>query len=614
MYLKKLKIWNFRCFGSKGDEPGLEIEFDSKVNLLIGANDSGKTAIIDAIRYCLGTQTFDPIRIEIEDFYQNPNTKERANEFKIECTISAFSNAEAGQFLEWINIDQNNKGNLKTELKVWLTASNKNNRISSKLRAGTDPEGLILEGEPRDLLRTTYLKPLRDAENELTPGYRSRLYQILRSHPIFEKKDVNKKHPLENAFKEAGDYVLSFFEKEEGKDVQSAFESQTEMLLETGDERRPKIKIAPIELNAILRKLELILEENKTGLGTLNLLYMAAELIHLKREQHLGLRLALIEELEAHLHPQAQLRVLKSLLADKDNQVDLQYIFTTHSTLLGSSIPLKYIYLCFDSRVYPLNSNATALEESDYQYLERFLDATKANLFFAKGVLLVEGDAENILLPTLAEIIDRPLHKYGVSIVKVGSKAMLRYAKIFQTKDGHALPIRVAVITDLDIPIDDDGRPLNGVDVDRKRQEIIQKYSSTDNGIKAFVSPFKTLEFDIAIGHLDLEMFRAIQLSKKVKSKGDWITNKEFQDIMQTNPPNEKDLNKRAKKIYEPLEKNQASKAVAAQWFAKLLSENRENVRIQIQKDYKEDKGIKYLIEAIEHVTEKISWGEDDSQ
>ncbi len=68
---------------------------------------------------------------------------------------------------------------------------------------------------------------------------------------------------------------------------------------------------------------------------------MAAELIHLQRENYLGLRLALIEELEAHLHPQAQLRVLKSLLADNSDKT--QYILTTHSTTLGASIPLKHI-------------------------------------------------------------------------------------------------------------------------------------------------------------------------------------------------------------------------------------------------------------------------------
>src|SRR3546814_4429225 len=59
---------------------------------------------------------------------------------------------------------------------------------------------------------------------------------------------------------------------------------------------------------------------------------------------------------------------------------------------------------------------------SDYAFLRRFLDVTKANLFFARAVLIVEGEAENILLPAIAELLGRPLSKYGVSIVNVGHR------------------------------------------------------------------------------------------------------------------------------------------------------------------------------------------------
>jgi len=625
MFLKKLKIWNFRSIGSKDDQrPGLEIDFDPHLNLLIGANDSGKTAIIDAIRYCLGTITYDSIRVDIEDFYQNPQTKDRANELKIECTFDGFIDEEAGQFLEWINIDKDTSPVIK-ELRVWFTATNRNNRIITNLKAGIDDEGQFIEGGARDLLRVTYLKPLRDAENELSPGYHSRLYQILRSHPVFEKKDVNEKHPLEKYFEQANKFAIDFFEKDTldedkeigitgnesgGKIIKDSFQSQTKIFLEEGDKRKPEIKITPAELNAILRKLELLLEENKAGLGTLNVLYIATELIHLKREKYSGLRLALIEELEAHLHPQAQLRVLKSLLADENSKV--QYILTTHSTQLGSSIPLKYIKLCYNSNVYSLDSGSTALSEDDYQFLERFLDATKANLFFAKGVIIVEGDAENILIPTLAELLDRPLYKYGVSIVNAGSKALLRYANIFKRKDGNALPIKVAVVADLDTKVDENGQSIDQKDdINKKLEDIQNKYNSSDEYIKAFVSPLKTLEFDIAMGNLYEYMDRAIQIAKKIKSNKDWITDEEVKNIQLQNFSIEKDVHKRAKIIYEPLENNQASKSVTAQWFAKLLNDDKDKVLTFIRNDYTEDTGIKYLIEAIEHLTEKINWEED---
>jgi len=606
MYLKIVRIWNFRCYGSKSNnEPGVEIDFDPKLNLLIGPNDSGKTAIIDAIRYVLGTQTFDAIRFEDEDFYED--NYQRTTELKIECIFSGFNEIEAGQFLEWINI--NKEDIKKSELRVWLTAQRKNNRIITNLRAGFDDEGQYLDGEARDLLRVTYLKPLRDAESELTPGYRSRLAQILKSHPLLHEK-INEKHPLVKYFDYSNTKVKEYFDTDKltanseigitadeqgGKEIKDKFKEQTKTFLELNDSREPFFEITPAELNAILRKLELSLEKNKSGLGTLNQLFMAAEMIHLKRENYTGLRLGLIEELEAHLHPQAQLRVLKSLINDKTN--DIQYILTTHSTILGSSIPLKYLKLCSHGRVYSLDKDNTQLSESDYQFLERFLDATKANLFFAKGVIFVEGDAENILVPVIAEIIGKPLYKYGVSVVNVGHKGFLRYVNIFKRKDGTTLPIRVSIITDLDIEVDENGKPTEQ-DIESKRQNVENEYNSKDDNIKVFTSPLKTLEFDIACGNLYWYMHKAIQLAKRCQSN--WINDDVIQRILSKNDEilRINEINKRAYKIFEPLDKK-TSKTITAQWFSKLLKMTRKHSRKLIRND----KYIKYVIDAIKHVT-----------
>lgn len=93
----------------------------------------------------------------------------------------------------------------------------------------------------------------------------------------------------------------------------------------------------------ILRKLELNLGETGTGLGSSNLLFMAVELLLLS-ETEIGPRIALIEEIEAHIHPQAQLRVIKHF--EKNAlETGMQYIFTSHSPILAASIDLKHIIL-----------------------------------------------------------------------------------------------------------------------------------------------------------------------------------------------------------------------------------------------------------------------------
>ena len=108
----------------------------------------------------------------------------------------------------------------------------------------------------------------------------------------------------------------------------------------------------------------------------------------------------------------------------------------------------------------------TCLEEEDYEFLERFLDATKSNLFFAKGLIFVEGDAENLLLPAFAELIGYPLHEYGVSIVNIGNTAFERYVKLFSRKSSDSLDLPISIVTDVDI------RPIQYYE-DKKKQEKV---------------------------------------------------------------------------------------------------------------------------------------------
>ena len=109
-----------------------------------------------------------------------------------------------------------------------------------------------------------------------------------------------------------------------------------------------------------------------------------------------------------------------------------------------------------NGKAFPMRKGEAGLAEDDYVFLEKFLDVTKSNLFFSRSVLIVEGDGENILIPTIAKLLGRPLEDYGVSVVNVGSTAYARYAKIFLRKgqDNNKdawLPIKVACLRDLDL-------------------------------------------------------------------------------------------------------------------------------------------------------------------
>jgi putative ATP-dependent endonuclease of OLD family len=138
------------------------------------------------------------------------------------------------------------------------------------------------------------------------------------------------------------------------------------------------------------------------------------------------------------------------------NTGTFQTILTTHSPNLASKAPLESMILVSNGAAFPLTKSETLLDPEDYVFLEKFLDVTKSNLFFAKSVLIVEGDGENILLPTISNLLGRPLENYGVSVVNVGNTAYTRYAKIFLRRavlngSTYKIPIRVACVRDIDL-------------------------------------------------------------------------------------------------------------------------------------------------------------------
>lgn len=618
MYLSELKLWNFRKYGIKGEsfensEPGLSVSFNEGVTVLVGENDSGKTTIIDAIRYILKTQSLEFIPIEEKDFFKGNG--ERADQLKIECVFSGFNDNEAANFLEWIGFD--NYGNY--QLNIWLYAKRKDNAVRPVVRAGLDDEGSYIEGDARDLIRITYLKPLRDALNELTAGRNSRLSQIFKSHQVFKVKDKTEPHPLEMIFESADNQVKTYFNTGQGSDILSIInDGFLKKFLLDGDTRTSGIIISENELSEILKKLSLLLEENKSGLGSLNLLFMAAELLHLKREST-GLKLTLIEELEAHLHPQYQLRVIDFFQNNKEYG---QFILTTHSTTLASKIDLENLIICQGDKVFPMGHKFTQLEEGDYAFLKRFLDATKANLFFARGVILVEGDAENLLLPTIAEIIERPLHNFGVSIVNIGNTAFKRYSRIFlrEPQEGKELSeddyfdIPVAIVTDLDVAYDKE-KNQEGLQTERvqKKSTIEGKFNAQK--VKVFVPPKWTLEYDLALSCLKKHLYQAIFIAKKIKANNELVIAEEL--IAQakidsetyfagkTNIPAEE----LAFEIYDPIRRNNLSKAVVAQCLAMLLAKDKDQIRY----DIKNDSCLKYLRDAIEYVTKPLIQVSDET-
>ncbi len=616
MYLKSLKITNFRKFNN------IKIEFTKGLNLVVGENDAGKTAIVDAIKYVLNTQSFDYIRPTYEDFFNSGEDEStRTEDFHIECVFEDLKAHEASSFLEWLGFNASGKNFLK----IWLSAKRKDRKIFYEVRAGADDEGSQLSGEARDYLRATYLKALRDAENELSPKKGSRLSQILDNHELFEDKE---NHKLKDIMETTNNEIESYFSDiSGGKDLMDAINSYLKSFSLASNQLESKFSMSGSSLKSILEKLGLkifnTLENNSQGLGSQNLLYIAAELLLLKKTGYAGLKLGLVEEIEAHLHPQTQIKLIEAIQSIGETN-EIQFIMTTHSPILASKIKLENLIIIKNGNAYPMGHKYTKLEKGDYYFLERFLDSTKANLFFANGVIMVEGDAENILLPTIAKQMGKSLSDYGVSIVNVGSVAFLRYSKIFLRQSEPHFTVPVAVITDVDVkPFESKvkiknvtsgvEREMTDDEVETKRTTVISEKSTKYNEekVKSFIAEYWTLEYTIALSCLSKLFYQAVYISWKIKdaegtNSYTYTATKNKPTLIQEADAlycqwlqDGKSIEEIAFEIYQKtLLDKQVSKAVVAQIFSQLLNET-DLTLYSIETDDK----LKYLVDAINYVT-----------
>jgi len=444
MYLSKLVISGFRQFGQGPDD--LSLTLKPGVTALIGKNDSGKTAIIDAIRYTLLSRDQMYFRVQPEDFHVD-NEGKSVDDINITCVMSELSVPDQATFAEYLTYKNGEIALIVNFHARRLTTDGTSRRwVEVNVRSGLDAAGPTIEMTVRELLASAYLKPLRDAEGELSSGRGSRLSQIL--HHVEGIKDgaefdAKVLPPTAADVAKLSLLGLSEFFSHNVKGHKGVVDAETAIntdylksLLLVGDLMVGKIDLTEggtddARLKQILERLELGLMDSadsqprgKFGLGSNNILYMACELLLLGREPE-GLPLLLVEEPEAHLHPQRQLRLMQFLKKAASGKVKdelgrkVQVILSTHSPNLASGLPVANTILLDGNTAHPLSEEHTRLSTNDYSFLERFLDVTKANLFFAHGVLIVEGDGEALVLPSIARALNLDLDEHGVSIVGV---------------------------------------------------------------------------------------------------------------------------------------------------------------------------------------------------
>lgn len=473
MFLKSLHIRNFRIYDD------VTFFFKEGVNIIIGENNSGKTALIDALRLCLNCGHPDnDLFIRETDLHIIPDASTEQNsiiQFDLYFTLDENNEDEIECFYELISQDKDDIQKQIVSLHIsYQLQGNKSRKYFKRTIWGGDKEGQSVPYEVLQELFCTYLSPLRDAVHSLRPySYDNKISELFNKLTQYKKKgkvipldDDKKKELASNLYKNYTD------DNNDWKAILDAGNEKVREHLEgTGIyNKHPDIKMEYVgrKFSDVVRGIELkcpvpnsgiSYELFQNGLGENNLIYASVvlgDLINRCKDPDLELYNALlVEEPEAHLHPQYQNTFFKYLDTLKDS--GLQVFITSHSPTIVAKSELNNITLLqrVNNTIRPFSFSALPAKdypEESRRHLRKFLDTTKAQMFFASGIILVEGIAEAILLPLLSsKFLQIDLDKYGIEVVNVGGVSFSHFGKLFNNKDEtKRLVSKCAIITDSD--------------------------------------------------------------------------------------------------------------------------------------------------------------------
>lgn len=577
MYISEIRITNFRCFL---DETALQ--FNDGINVIIGHNNSGKSNLLKALSLLFNPN--ESKKLTVDDFNKKiteAQLRTAPPKIVIAATLSESKTEnlysddlvivstwltklekpyEAKLSYEFYLPESDHAEYLATIAKVDLGKSDECWKVikedfirkyTHKLFVGDPTYRTIADQGILQYFDYQFLDAIRDVQRDLFTGKNALLKEVLeffidyeiKNHPT-KTKEV-KAQELQNNKKEFARKAKELIENlhlrmSKGKDEMLKYAENTGA---TFGNAKPSFD-GDITDSEMYSALKLIVEHETgiripathNGLGYNNLIYISLLLAKMQKDSagnYLGSNakvfpMLVIEEPEAHLHPAMQYKFLKFLKTNRQTQVK-QIFITSHSPNITSAVDLDEIIVMHADAAnsikvaYPGRVFADTPEDKiSKDYVARFLDVTKSDMLFSKSVILVEGIAEQLLLPEFSACLNKRLDDGHVAVINIGGRYFNHFLKLFSPSNAYAINKKIACITDLDpmrrekadghqyevcYPYELDKDTVQ-YEYQRSSNEIIAQYSNPPvaSNIKAFAQEpgkGKTFEYDLALSNPD---------------------------------------------------------------------------------------------------------------
>lgn len=492
-YISRVRIKNFRNFKD------VDVNLDHK-QVIIGENNIGKTNFLRAIQLILDPKLSDEDRYLVEtDFYDGLDSPMETGE-EVEITIDVKGHSHNKVLLATLT-----DATVSTEPPTlrftyhYYAILNPDGTYKYEYRIYQgDQENTAFTHYHRRYLNIKVINAIRDVESEMRNTKKSPINLLLKDYDI-KKEELES---ITSGLKEKSNEVLSIDELVDlTKKINQRFTNTI------GNQVDADISLSTVNYdpNRILSTLKLMIGKGKrptsdTSLGLNNILYISLILLSLedktipsilKKEAYTnlikeegseilgefyhrnnkgnyilnndiseennnllydfmdgnmstgkGVTILAIEEPESHLHPSLQRIIYKDVMK-KNTSV----LMTTHSPYITSVSPINSIVHLRNSESGTTVKTTASLKlnQRDKKDLERYVDIKKGEIYFGKGVVLVEGMAEEYLVPKFAELLGYSLDKEGIICCNINSTNFKPYVQFLE-----ALGVPFVVITDGD--------------------------------------------------------------------------------------------------------------------------------------------------------------------